>query len=277
MLAVSSSSIGSSETVRKPCATVPWYVPCFAFSTSTCSHWWSPVASANSLTCCWVIWCGPLSPSTWPTRAFRSSTVYVCMTGSFLAWRGLLVLRRQRGGNKGVLAGDVAADDQRLERVGALVRVDRLDVGEVPGDVIVQHDPIPAEDVARLAEDGPGAPGAVHLGQRDHRHGDLALVHQLAEPQHHECHAGDVGQHRGQLLLDELEARERVAELAPLLGIGKRRLVAGHRRAERLPGHGESRGEQHLLDVAEGVAVLQLVRGRHADVGQGDLGVLDHP
>src|SRR3954471_12345524 len=43
------------------------------------------------------------------------------------------VARRHR--HEGVVAGDVAADDQRLHGVGALVRVDRLDVAEMPGDV----------------------------------------------------------------------------------------------------------------------------------------------
>src|SRR4051812_10776752 len=131
-----------------PGATEPRYGPCFAFSTSTSPPWGSPGASLNTFTWIWAIWPAPLSTSTWPMRAFRSSTVYVCMTGSFLAWCGLLVLRRWRGGHEGVLAGDVAADDQRLDRIGAFVGVDRLDVGEVPGDVVVQDNPVAAHDVA---------------------------------------------------------------------------------------------------------------------------------
>jgi hypothetical protein len=44
--------------------------------------------------------------------------------------------------------GDRPADDQRLDRVGALVGVDGLDVGVVAGHVVVEQDAVAAEDVA---------------------------------------------------------------------------------------------------------------------------------
>jgi len=41
--------------------------------------------------------------------------------------------------------GDVPSDDEGLDRLGALVRVDRLHVGQVPHDVEVEQDPVAAE------------------------------------------------------------------------------------------------------------------------------------
>src|SRR5690349_12694052 len=109
----------------------------------------------------------------------------------------------RRHGHEGVVAGDVAADDQRLHGVGALVRVDRLDVAQVPGDVVVEQDAVAAEHVAGVGEDGPGPFGVVHLGQRDPGHRVLALVQELAEPELHAQHVGDVRQHPGEPVLDE--------------------------------------------------------------------------
>src|SRR3712207_1163823 len=51
-------------------------------------------------------------------------------------------------------AGDVAADDQPLDSLGALVGVDGLDVGHVPDDVEVQQDPVAPQQVPRLREHG---------------------------------------------------------------------------------------------------------------------------
>jgi hypothetical protein len=46
--------------------------------------------------------------------------------------------------------GQVAPDDQRLHRVGALVGVDDLEIGEMTGDVIVEQQPVAAENVPGL-------------------------------------------------------------------------------------------------------------------------------
>ena len=53
-------------------------------------------------------------------------------------------------------AGDVAADDQRLDGVGALVGVHDLHVGHVPGDVVLQQQAVAAEDVPGLRADPAG-------------------------------------------------------------------------------------------------------------------------
>lgn len=55
-------------------------------------------------------------------------------------------------------AGDVASDEQRLDRVGSLVGRDHLHVylhvGQVTRDVVAQEKTVSAEDVAGLATDG---------------------------------------------------------------------------------------------------------------------------
>src|SRR4028118_2103364 len=68
-------------------------------------------------------------------------------------------------------AGDLAADDERLHVVGALEGVDRLDVGVVAGDVVLQQDPVATEQVAGVGHDPPCGGAAVPLGQRGPRGG----------------------------------------------------------------------------------------------------------
>src|SRR4029450_5005905 len=53
---------------------------------------------------------------------------------------------------EGADTGDLSSDDQRLDGLGALVGVDRLDVGHVPHDVEVQQDAVAAEQVAGLRD-----------------------------------------------------------------------------------------------------------------------------
>ena len=50
-------------------------------------------------------------------------------------------------------AGDLAPDDERLDRVRALEGEDRLHVGEVARDVVLEQDAVAAEDVARVGDD----------------------------------------------------------------------------------------------------------------------------
>src|SRR6476661_6920402 len=69
-----SKNLGSSDSVRKPCAIGPPNGPALAFSTSTWIHWWSPVAWANRLTCSWVTVIQSLVATSWPTSAGRSAS-----------------------------------------------------------------------------------------------------------------------------------------------------------------------------------------------------------
>ena len=74
-----------------------------------------------------------------------------------------------------------------------------------------------------------------------------------------------LGQHARQLGLDQLEAGQRRAELLPLLDVGQRRLVGGHRMPDRLPGDPVAGRGQHPGGVAEAVRAGQAVVGRDPD------------
>src|SRR3954469_11759092 len=78
--------------------------------------------------------------------------------------------------------GDLAAEDQRLDGLGALVGVHELHVGQVAGDVVPEQQAVAAEDVPGLGADGPRLAGVVHLGHGCHRAGQPALHLEL-------CHA----------------------------------------------------------------------------------------
>jgi len=59
------------------------------------------------------------------------------------------------------------------------------------------------------------------------------------------------GQHVGQLVLDQLETRQRAAELLAPQRVGQRRFVRRDRVSERLPGHGLAGLGQHPAGVGE--------------------------
>ncbi len=62
-----------------------------------------------------------------------------------------------------VEARDLAGHDQGLDAVRALEGEDRLHVGVLAGDVVLEQDPVAAEDVARRADDLARLGGVVHL------------------------------------------------------------------------------------------------------------------
>src|SRR5580704_8383154 len=61
------------DSVRYPWAMVVPKGPDAARSGSTWIHWWSPVASANRLTCAWSITCQSDHPRCWPDSLLSSS------------------------------------------------------------------------------------------------------------------------------------------------------------------------------------------------------------
>ena len=79
-------------------------------------------------------------------------------------------------GRDRVVARDLTGHDQRLDAVGALEGEDRLHVGVLAGDVVLEQDPVAAEDVARHADDLARLGGVVHLRQRRHAGGQAAVV-----------------------------------------------------------------------------------------------------
>ena len=166
---------------------------------------------------------------------------------------------------------------QGLDVLGALVGVDRLDVGHVPHDVVVEQDAVAAQQVTRLGDHLAGLEGVVHLGQRGDRVGELALLLEPADPQAVQLHRGDLGEHLHQLVLDELEAHQRLAELGALLGVAQRRLVGRDRVAERAPGHGDPGRGEHPRGVLEAARAGEHVAGRYPYPGEGDVGLPARP
>src|ERR687893_1420618 len=172
-------------------------------------------------------------------------------------------------------AGYVAADDERLDRVGALVGVDDLHVREVPGYVVLEKNAVAAHDVPRLGAHLLSFAGVVHLGQGGHGACHLAPLLELGEAVAHELHVGYLGEHGGELGLDELEARYGLAELHPLLGVLERRLVGGYGVPDGLPRDPAPRRGQHLVGVLEGVGPLELVGRRNPHVLERYVGLPD--
>ena len=105
----------------------------------------------------------------------------------------------------------------------------------------------------------------------------LAFVVQLRQAHHQALAGGDVGEHLGEQVLNQLERADRLAELQALLGVFER---VPRRRPSGIPSPSQptsvARHPQHPRGVAERVAALQAVRFRHAAVLQRDLAVLDH-
>src|SRR5215472_10160639 len=100
-------------------------------------------------------------------------------------WRPTLRPRagtRPGGSYEGADSRDVAADEQRLDRLGALERVDRLDVGQVPHHVVLQQDAVAAEQVARLGQHLASLAGVVQLRQRGDGVGQIVALLEPPEP-----------------------------------------------------------------------------------------------
>src|SRR5207245_5253641 len=64
-------------------------------------------------------------------------------------------------------AGDVFADDQRVDVVGALVGEHRFQIAHMTSRLVLYGDAVGAEEVARVAGDVAGHADVVALGERD--------------------------------------------------------------------------------------------------------------
>jgi hypothetical protein len=106
-----------------------------------------------------------------------------------------------------------AAEDQRVHVMGALVGVDRLEVLGMAHHVVFGHDAVAAMHVARHPRDVERLAAIVALDQRDHFRRAGALVHQPARPAAPLQAQRDLGLHVGELLLEQLRLRQRLAEL----------------------------------------------------------------
>jgi hypothetical protein len=60
--------------------------------------------------------------------------------------------------------GDGATDNEGIDLAGTLVGIDGLGVGDKPGDVVIQQNPVSAEQLARPADRLPRSRGAESRG-----------------------------------------------------------------------------------------------------------------
>src|SRR5205085_8634003 len=112
----------------------------------------------------------------------------------------------------------------------------------------------------------------VALGERDLLRAHAPGVLQLPEPVREELSLGDLRHHVDELLLHELKAGDRPLELHPLLRIRERRLVAGHRRADRAPDDAVARLVQTTEWPFEAAHVRQQRSVRYAHLLEDELG-----
>src|SRR5262245_48642552 len=112
-----------------------------------------------------------------------------------------------RSSGEGAGTGNVPAYDERLNGLGALVGVDRLDVGHVPHHVEVEQDPVATEQVPSLEDHLPCLPGVVHLRDRRDRVGQVAFLDQAPKPQTVQLYGAVLGEHLHQFVLYGMDAR----------------------------------------------------------------------
>src|SRR5204863_3717188 len=117
------------------------------------------------------------------------------------------------------VASDVLADDQRMDLVGAFVGVDALEIDHVAKDRVLEADAVGAEDAAGSAGDLEGHRDVGALPEADLLRPQAAGILQAPELERQELALGEAGQHVDELLLRELERRDRTVELLPQLRV----------------------------------------------------------
>ena len=94
-------------------------------------------------------------------------------------------------------------------------------------DVVVEQDPVAAEDVACVGGDVAGSSGVVAFGEGGDGVGEAAGVGELGESEAVQLHRSHLTEHRDELLLDELTAYQGLSELVALLGVAQGTFVGG--------------------------------------------------
>src|SRR5215467_4700278 len=171
-----------------------------------------------------------------------------------------------------VEAGDVPADDEGMDVVRALVGVDGLQIHHVADHRMLVDDAGGAQDVTGQPRRVERDLHVVHLGHRNLLRAHLLQIFQSAELQAQELRLGDLGDHPDELLLHELERRDRLAELDALLRVLERPIVAAHRGADGAPRDAVARLVETAQRAAQALHVRKLVRERNLAVLEGELG-----
>src|SRR3989475_3032673 len=107
---------------------------------------------------------------------------------------------------------DFLPQDERVDVVRPLVRIDRFEVREVTHRLILRQDAVRAQQPARLARHVGGDTHVVPLGERYLLRRGLPLVLQPPELQAEELRFGDLAEHLGESRLLQLESADRLAE-----------------------------------------------------------------
>src|SRR6266436_4721716 len=136
---------------------------------------------------------------------------------------------------KGAESRDCLAHDQILHLVSAFVGVKSFSIREETANVVLGSNAVATQQLAcpghSLAALGRGE----CLGKRGASIRQLAFGFELSRADHHALRSGDVRQHFGEEVLDELKRADGLAELQTLLAILERILVRAHRAAGCFP------------------------------------------
>src|SRR4051812_14348489 len=129
------------------------------------------------------------------------------------------------GTSEGGDAGDRPAHDQCVDLVRALVGAHALEVVGVAQRRVLQRDAVAAEDRAGGAADRDGLADVVELAERDLLGAQRPGVLEPTGPQRNQQAFLDLQHHVDELLLGELERRDRRTELAALQRVAQGGLV----------------------------------------------------
>src|SRR5215475_8124737 len=128
---------------------------------------------------------------------------------------------------EGTDTGDISSHDESLNGLGAFVGVQGLHVGHVPYDVEVEQDAVTAEQIASFGHNLASLARVVHLRDGGDGVGETALFDQPAKPKEVQLHRAHLCQHLDQLVLHDLEADQRLAELRAFAAVLGGDLVRG--------------------------------------------------
>src|SRR5204863_9897563 len=117
-------------------------------------------------------------------------------------------------------------DDQSMDVVSALVRINTLEIRHVPHRRVLGQNPIGAKEAPGLARDIRRRAHVVALGKRDLLRTERPRVLQSAKVKGEELSLHELRQHLRQSLLLDLETGDRLSEHHPIAGVSKRFLVA---------------------------------------------------
>src|SRR5579885_2484188 len=128
-----------------------------------------------------------------------------------------------------------AAEDEGMNIMRALVRVDRLQVHHVANHVVLIGNAVRAMHIAGYARNFESFPAVISFEQRNHLGSSTALVLEAPQTQTGVQAQGNLGLHIRELFLDQLVCSERAPELKALHRVLACGVPAEFRRADGAP------------------------------------------